>query len=239
VRGKKALARALGEMEENPGPVLYSILDEGLRSDLHAACDKMGVPCLSLLQPFVNSLAPYLKVEIANKPGGQHALDTDYFRRINALNYTIQHDDGQSQGDLNEADIVLTGVSRTSKTPTCIYLANRGYKAANIPLVPGMAPPSELLEAHRPLIVGLTNSPERLQAIRRNRLLTLNEDSETEYIDPELIRGEVAEARRLFTRQKWPVIDVTRRSVEEIASAILNLYQEHEKTAKSARRNRG
>ena len=210
----------------------------GLR-ELHAACDKMGVPCLSLLQPFVNSLAPYLKVEIANKPGGQHALDTDYFRRINALNYTIQHDDGQSQGDLNEADIVLTGVSRTSKTPTCIYLANRGYKAANIPLVPGMAPPSELLEAHRPLIVGLTNSPERLQAIRRNRLLTLNEDSETEYIDPELIRGEVAEARRLFTRQKWPVIDVTRRSVEEIASAILNLYQEHEKTAKAARRNRG
>ena len=233
VRGKKALARALGEIVENPGPVLYSILDEGLCSELHAACDKMGVPCLSLLQPFVNSLAPYLKVEIANKPGGQHALDTDYFRRINALNYTIQHDDGQSQGDLNEADIVLTGVSRTSKTPTCIYLANRGFKAANIPLVPGMPPPSELLEAHRPLIVGLTNSPERLQAIRRNRLLTLNEESETEYIDPELIRGEVAEARRLFTRQKWPVIDVTRRSVEEIASAILNLYQEHEKNRQS------
>ncbi|CAI8222358.1 MAG: Putative pyruvate, phosphate dikinase regulatory protein [Alphaproteobacteria bacterium] len=229
VRGKKALARALDEMEQNPGPVLYSILDDGLRSELHAACDKMGVPCLSLLQPFVNSLAPYLKVEIANKPGGQHAMDTDYFRRINALNYTIQHDDGQSQGDLNQADIVLTGVSRTSKTPTCIYLANRGYKAANVPLVPGMAPPAELLQAHHPLVVGLTNSPERLQAIRRNRLLTLNEGSETEYIDPELIRGEVAEARRLFARQKWPVIDVTRRSVEEIASAILNLYQEHEK----------
>ena len=167
VRGKKALARALDEMEQNPGPVLYSILDDGLRSELHAACDKMGVPCLSLLQPFVNSLAPYLKVEIANKPGGQHAMDTDYFRRINALNYTIQHDDGQSQGDLNQADIVLTGVSRTSKTPTCIYLANRGYKAANVPLVPGMAPPAELLEAHHPLVVGLTNSPERLQAIRR------------------------------------------------------------------------
>jgi len=229
VRGKKALARAVHEMQQNPGPVLYSILDDGLRSELHAACDKMGVPCLSLLQPFVNSLAPYLKVEIANKPGGQHAMDTDYFRRINALDYTIQHDDGQSQDDLNHADIVLTGVSRTSKTPTCIYLANRGYKAANVPLVPGMAPPAELLEAHHPLVVGLTNSPERLQAIRRNRLLTLNEGSETEYIDPELIRGEVAEARRLFARQKWPVIDVTRRSVEEIASAILNLYQEHEK----------
>lgn len=229
VRGTKALARALQEMRANPGPVMYSILDDGLRSELHAACDKMGVPCLSLLQPFVNSLAPHLGVEIANKPGSQHALDTDYFRRINALNYTIQHDDGQSQGDLNEADIVLTGVSRTSKTPTCIYLANRGYKAANVPLVPGMEPPRELLEAHHPLIVGLTNSPERLQAIRRNRLLTLNEDNETEYIDPELIRGEVAEARRLFTKQKWPVIDVSRRSVEEIASAILNLYQEHEK----------
>ena len=191
VRGSKALARALEELKANPGPVMYSILDDGLRSELHAACDKIGVPCLSLLQPFVNSLAPYLKVEIANKPGSQHALDTDYFHRINALNYTIQHDDGQSQGDLNEADIVLTGVSRTSKTPTCIYLANKGIKAANV---------------------------------------TLNEDNETEYNDPELIRGEVAEARRLFTRQKWPVIDVTRRSVEEIASAILNLYQDHEKT---------
>jgi regulator of PEP synthase PpsR (kinase-PPPase family) len=229
VRGKKALDRALQQVEENPGPVMYSILDEGLRGQVHALCDRLAVPCLSVLDPFVKQMAPYLNVEVSGKPGSQHAMDTDYFRRINALNYTIQHDDGQSQNDLGEADIILAGVSRTSKTPTCIYLANRGYKAANVPLVPGLEPPRELLEATHPLVVGLINSPERLRAIRRNRLLTLNEESETEYIDPDLIRTEIAEARRLFARQQWPVIDVSRRSVEEIASAIVNLYLDHEK----------
>lgn len=229
VRGKKALERAIAELRENPGPVMYSILDDALRSQLHEICDGLSVPCLSVLDPFVKQLAPYLKVEISGKPGGQHAMDTDYFRRINALNYTIQHDDGQSQNDLSDADIIVTGVSRTSKTPTCIYLANRGYKAANVPLVPGVAPPSEMMELSKPLIVGLINSPERLRAIRRNRLLTLNEETETDYVDPDLIRSEIAEARRLFARQQWPVIDVSRRSVEEIASAILNLYHEHEK----------
>ena len=154
-------------------------------------------------------------------------MDTDYFKRIAALNYTIRHDDGQSQGDLDDADVILTGVSRTSKTPTCMYLANRGIKAANVPLVPGIDPPSELLNATRPLIVGLTTSTERLMQIRKNRLLSMHEANETEYVDPELIKGETAEARRLFARNNWPVIDVTRRSIEEIASAILNLYQEH------------
>ena len=234
VRSKKVLARALRQIEENPGPVMYSILDGKLRTELHQICDRLAVPCLSVLDPFVEQMAPYLNVEISGKPGGQHAMDTDYFRRINALNYTIQHDDGQSQNDLDEADIILTGVSRTSKTPTCIYLANRGYRAANVPLVPGLEPPNELLEATQPLVVGLVNSPERLRAIRRSRLLTLNEESETEYIDPDLIRTEIAEARRLFARQQWPVIDVTRRSVEEIASAIINLYHEHEE-ARDAR----
>ncbi len=234
VRGKKALARALAELKEHPGPVMYSILDEDLRAALHEVCAGLSVPCLSVLDPFVTHLAPYLNVQVSGKPGSQHTMDTDYFQRIHALNYTIQHDDGQSQNDLNKADIILAGVSRTSKTPTCIYLANRGFKAANVPLVPGVDPPNELLEAEHPLIVGLINSPERLRAIRRNRLLSLNEESATEYIDPELIRAEIAEARRLFARQQWPVVDVARRSVEEIASAILNLYQDHEK-ARDAR----
>ena len=229
VRSKKALDRAIEAVKQDPGPVMYSILDDALRSQLHEVCDSLAVPCLSVLDPFVKQLAPYLQVEVSGKPGSQHIMDSDYFRRINALNYTIQHDDGQSQNDLADADIILTGVSRTSKTPTCIYLANRGYKAANVPLVPGVTPPSELMELKRPLIVGLINSPERLRAIRRNRLLTLNEESETDYVDPDLIRSEIAEARRLFARQQWPVIDVSRRSVEEIASAILNLYQEHER----------
>ena len=234
VRSKKALDRAVEAVTQDPGPVMYSILDDALRIQLHETCDRLGVPCLSVLDPFVKQLAPYLQVEVSGKPGSQHAMDSDYFRRINALNYTIQHDDGQSQNDLAEADIILTGVSRTSKTPTCIYLANRGYKAANVPLVPGVQPPSELMQLSRPLIVGLINSPERLRAIRRNRLLTLNEESETDYVDPDLIRSEIAEARRLFARQEWPVIDVSRRSVEEIASAILNLYQEHVKQRDTA-----
>ena len=234
VRSKKALDRAIEAVKQDPGPVMYSILDDALRSQLHEVCDSLAVPCLSVLDPFVKQLAPYLQVEVNGKPGSQHIMDSDYFRRINALNYTIQHDDGQSQNDLAGADIILTGVSRTSKTPTCIYLANRGYKAANVPLVPGVTPPSELMELKRPLIVGLINSPERLRAIRRNRLLTLNEESETDYVDPDLIRSEIAEARRLFARQQWPVIDVSRRSVEEIASAILNLYQEHERQREPA-----
>lgn len=234
VRSKKALDRAIEAVKQDPGPVMYSILDDALRSQLHEVCDSLAVPCLSVLDPFVKQLAPYLQVEVSGKPGSQHIMDSDYFRRINALNYTIQHDDGQSQNDLADADIILTGVSRTSKTPTCIYLANRGYKAANVPLVPGVTPPSELMELKRPLIVGLINSPERLRAIRRNRLLTLNEESETDYVDPDLIRSEIAEARRLFARQQWPVIDVSRRSVEEIASSILNLYQEHERQREPA-----
>jgi len=227
VRGKKALARALESIKENPGPVMFSILDEELRNTLQNACDKMNLPCMSVLDPFVNALGAYLNAKISGKPGRQHTMDTDYFRRIAALNYTIQHDDGQSQGDLDEADIILTGVSRTSKTPTCMYLANRGIKAANVPLVPGIDPPQELLAARRPLVVGLTTSTERLVQIRKNRLMSLNEDSETEYVDPELIKTETAEARRLFARQKWPILDVTRRSIEEVASAILNLYQDH------------
>ena len=228
VRGQKALTRAIDSITENPGPVMYSILDVDLRRKLQQACDQLNIPCMSVLDPFVTSVGAYLNAEISGKPGGQHALDTDYFRRIAALNYTIQHDDGQSQGDLDDADIIITGVSRTSKTPTCMYLANRGIKAANVPLVPGIAPPQELLDARRPLIVGLTTSTERLMQVRKNRLMSLNEDAETEYVDPELIKTETADARRLFARQKWPVLDVTRRSIEEVASAILNLYNDHE-----------
>ncbi len=228
VRGQKALARAISSVTENPGPVMYSILDADLRKKLQQACDQLSIPCMSVLDPFVTALGAYLNAEISGKPGGQHAMDTDYFRRIAALNYTIQHDDGQSQGDLDDADIILTGVSRTSKTPTCMYLANRGIKAANVPLVPGIPPPQELLDVRRPLVVGLTTSTERLVQVRKNRLMSLNEDAETEYVDPELIKTETADARRLFARQKWPVLDVTRRSIEEVASAILNLYNDHE-----------
>ncbi len=229
VRSKKALTRALKSIGENPGPVMFSILDADLRQELQQNCDRLNLPCMSVLDPFVSTIAVYLDVEISGQPGSQHAMDTDYYHRIGALNYTIRHDDGQSQGDLDDADVILTGVSRTSKTPTCMYLANRGIKAANVPLVSGIDPPRELLQATRPLIVGLTTGTERLVQIRKNRLLSLRENNEIGYVDPELIKTETAEARRLFARQKWPVIDVTRQSIEEIASTILSLHQDHQR----------
>ena len=163
--------QALEAIEENPGPVMYSILDADLREELQRKCALINIPCMAVLEPFVATMSTYLNVEVSGKPGSQHTLDTDYFQRIAALNYTIQHDDGQSQNDLNEADVILTGVSRTSKTPTCMYLANRGLKAANVPLVPGIDPPEELLTATRPLIVGLTTSPERLLQIRKTAFI--------------------------------------------------------------------
>jgi len=155
--------------------------------------------------------------------GAHLRLDTDYFNRMDALNYAIGHDDGQGGQDLEQADVVLVGVSRTSKTPTCIYLAHRGVRAANVPLVPHRPPPEQLFGLKRALVVGLTVSPDRLLQIRKNRLLNLKENRESTYIDPDAVRDEIIKARRMFERQGWPVIDVTRRSVEETAAAVLNL----------------
>ena len=165
---------------------------------------------------------------MSSRAGAQHELDADYHRRIEALNYAIVHDDGQGQ-NLEAADVVLLGVSRTSKTPTCIYLAHRGVKAANIPLVPGAPLPERALNLKRPLVVGLTAQPERIVQIRRNRLLSLHEDRNTDYVDEEAVREEIVEAKRLFARQGWPVIDVSRRSVEETAAKIINLLSEKAK----------
>ena len=227
VRGEKQLDRMLTNIQAYPGPVFFSIVDVRIRDRLEAACRELQVPCLSVLEPFVASMASYLNQPITGKAGSQHLLDGDYFKRIAALNYTMMHDDGKSQGDLDDADIILTGVSRTSKTPTCMYLANRGLKAANVPLVPGVPPLSELLAVSRPLVVGLTTSIERLRQIRKNRLLSLNEDADTDYVDPDIVSRENTEAKRLFARKGWPVIDVSRRSIEEVAAVVLNLYQEH------------
>jgi hypothetical protein len=156
-------------------------------------------------------------------PGKQHLLDNEYFARIDAMTFALNHDDGQSSWGLDAADVCLVGVSRTSKTPTCLYLANRSIKAANVPFVPGVPLPAELLAAKRPLIVGLTNDPERLIQLRRNRLDVLHHDHSTGYTDIEAVRSEVREARRVFVEKRWPVIDVTRRSIEETAAAIMKL----------------
>lgn len=224
VRGPKQLDRALAEIEREPGLVMFTMVNDSLRDQLIERCTELEVPCISVLDPIINALGTYLGREISHKPGVQHEMNAEYFERIAALTFTMAHDDGQSDGDLDQADIILVGVSRTSKTPTCIYLANRGIKAANVPLVPGVPLPPDLLAATNPLIVGLVVSPDRLAMIRKNRLLSLNENSETDYVDKSLITSELADARRLCNKHGWQVIDVTRRSIEETSAAILNLY---------------
>jgi regulator of PEP synthase PpsR (kinase-PPPase family) len=223
VRSQRQLERVLREIEEAPGVIMHTIVDKELRAGLERGCREVDLPCVAALDPLVSTLARYLGATLSTRVGAQHALDADYFERIEALNYAMAHDDGQQTPNLETADVVLVGVSRTSKTPTCIYLAQRGIRAANVPLVPGAEPPSQLFSLKRPIVVWLLVSPDRLIQIRRNRLLSLNEDRESSYIDGEAVREEIIRARRMFERNHWPVIDVTRRSVEETAAAVINL----------------
>ena len=226
VRSPRQLERALTDIEEAPGVVIHTIVDDQLRTALEEGVRRLDMPCIAALDPLVSSLQRYLGASISRKVGVQHALDNDYFNRMDALNYAIGHDDGQGGQDLEQADVVLVGVSRTSKTPTCIYLAHRGVRAANVPLVPSRPIPDKLLSLRNTLVVGLTISPDRLIQIRRNRLLSLKEDRESSYIDIEAVREETVKARRLYERQGWPVIDVTRRSIEETAAAIIALVND-------------
>lgn len=226
VRSEKQMQRVLDEITAAPGIVMFTLMNDDLRAMLEAHCRSLFIPCIPVLDPVLDVLAKYLGSELSHKPGGQHEMDARYFNRIDALNFTMAHDDGHSVQDLERAEIVLLGVSRTSKTPTCIYLANRGYRAANVPIVPGVPVPEELDRLQGPLIVGLTASPDRLIQLRKNRLLALNQDDPTDYVDFDAVREEVTFARKIFARLECPVIDVSRRSIEETAAAILNLYQE-------------
>lgn len=235
VRSVKQLDRALLSVAELRGPdmqsvVMCTMMNQDLRVALEQRCLELQVPYIHVLDQVLASLGGALGTELSYKTGGQHAMDAEYFRRMEALAYTMQHDDGQMAGGLEDADVVLIGVSRTSKTPTCIYLANRGIKAGNIPVVPHIDLPDDISQLNQPLVVGLVATPDRLIQIRRNRLLSLHQDPETDYVDLESVRAETAFARQLFARNGWPVIDVTRRSVEETAAAILNLYTEYKGT---------
>jgi [pyruvate, water dikinase]-phosphate phosphotransferase / [pyruvate, water dikinase] kinase len=224
VRSQRQLDRALGDIEEAPGIVLHTIVDDKLRQALEEGCRRLEMPCIPALDPLVSAMQRYLGAATTSRVGAHLRLDNDYFNRMDALNYAIGHDDGQGGQDLDLADVVLLGVSRTSKTPTCIYLAHRGVRAANVPLVPGRPLPEKLTQLKgRTLVVGLLISPDRLIQIRRNRLLSLKETRESSYIDIDAVREEVIAARRMFERHGWPTIDVTRRSVEETAAAVLNL----------------
>jgi regulator of PEP synthase PpsR (kinase-PPPase family) len=231
LRNQKQLDHALEEIEANPGIVLYTLVDHALGERLETRCREMNVPCLSILGPVLSLFHSYLGTETTPRIGGQHMMNPAYFRRIEALNFTMMHDDGQHTEDLEDADVVLVGVSRTSKTPTSIYLANRGIKTLNIPLVPEIDPPAVLEKAKKPLVVGLYASPERIVQIRQNRLLSLNAaQSDSAYIDRERVSQEIATSKKLCAKHGWPSIDVSRRSIEETAAAVIALLQERRRT---------
>ena len=228
VRSRAQLDRAIAEIEAAPGIVLFTMVDQDLSQRLEEACREFSSPCLSVLQPILALFGSYLGATSTPKPGAQHVLNAEYFKRIDALNYTMMHDDGQMLEGYEDADVLLLGVSRTSKTPTSIYLANRGVRTANIPLVPGVPLPAGVEGLRNPLVVGLLASPERIVQIRQNRLLSLNAaDRETPYVDRISVAEELAQSRRLFARNGWPTIDVTRRSIEETAAAIIDLHKAH------------
>ena len=227
VRTRDQLDRAIAEIETAPGMVLYTLVDPELSQRLEDACREAAAPSLSVLGPILNFFQAYIGMETTPRPGAQYLLNTDYFRRIEALNFTMVHDDGQNVDNYEDADVVLVGVSRTSKTPTSIYLANRGVKTANIPMVPRVELPTSIRTLVRPLVVGLLATPDRLVQVRRSRVAALDGNELSDYVDKKLVTEEVAASRRFFENWGWPVVDVTRRSIEETAAAILDLLRAH------------
>lgn len=232
IRTRFQLHRVLEGIQHEPGPVLSTLVDRAMRLELETACQKLNVRVVNVLDPVLELLQDTVGEQAAARPGRQYALNADYFQRIDAMHYVLSHDDGQAQAGLAEADVVLIGVSRSSKTPTCFYLANRGIKAANIPLVPHTPEPAELANVKCP-VVGLTLHPDALIEIRRHRLRLIGggaqtgpvRQSSTDYVDEEAVKAELLWARRLCNRHGWPVIDVTRRSIEETAATVLQLME--------------
>ncbi|GAB3438995.1 pyruvate, water dikinase regulatory protein [Insolitispirillum peregrinum] len=229
VRTPGQAGRVLSAIQSHRGVVIYTVIDPEIRGILETGFRELEVDHIPVLDPVLNTLSARLEAQADGRPGRQHSMDAEYFRRIDAMNFTIEHDDGQSLARIDEADVIVFGVSRTSKTPTCMYLANRGLKAMNIPVVSGIPLPEEALRVQGPLKVALTREPRSLSDIRRNRLRMMNEDPASSYANEELVRDEVLEARRMFTRMGYPVIDVSRRSIEEAAATILQYYTDHQR----------
>lgn len=232
IRTAAQVDKILLAVSQNPGIVLYTLVNKDVRERIDTGCRQLAVPAISVLDPIIAAFSKYLGEESRDMPGRQHLLDDEYFERIEAMQFALNHDDGQGLWNLAASDVILTGVSRTSKSPTCLYLANRGIKAANVPIVPGVPLPSELLtftnKPDEPLVVGLTKDPARLVQVRRNRLRMISEDRETDYVDLETVRAEVNAARRTFVEQSWPIIDVSRRSIEETAASIMQHLETRE-----------
>lgn len=227
IRTAGQVDRVLNSVRSNPGPVLYTIIDDNLRYRLIEGCYELKVPSIAVLDPVLHTLAAQFQVPIRRRPGLQHAMDAGYLHRIEAMDFVISHDDGQGIENLHKADVVIVGVSRTSKTPTCLYLGNRGIKAANVPFVPNVPLPPVLTGPKAPFVVGLTKDAGSLAAIRRTRLRHIGEDSRvSDYADVERVQEELRQARQIFSRNGWTVIDVTRRSIEETAASIMAHLQE-------------
>ncbi len=231
VRSQAHLDRILADITASPGLVIFTVVSLDIRKMLEERCHAMGLPCVPALDAVIDSLENMFGQQAKARPGRQHTMDDAYFARVEAIQFTIAHDDGVGWEDWEEADIVLAGVSRCSKTPTSIYLANRGFKVANIPIVVESPPPPALFGLRSPLVVGLTTAPERLIQVRRNRLLSLNQTPGTAYVDTDKVAREVQFARRMFADNAWPVIDVTRRSIEETAAAVISLLNERRGTS--------
>jgi [pyruvate, water dikinase]-phosphate phosphotransferase / [pyruvate, water dikinase] kinase len=234
VRTPKQLSKVLDAITREPGIVLFTLVDQSLRKQLEEHCAALAVPCISILDPVIASLAQYLNAATSPQIGGQHALDANYFRRIDALNFTMAHDDGQGIDEIDSADVVLLGISRTSKTPTCIYLAQRGVRAANVPIIPTLPVPDQLFRLTKPLVIGLVASAERIAQIRRHRLLTLKESRETNYADARNITDELVFMKTLCAKLDCPMIDVTRRSIEETAAAVMNFLADRNTRAETS-----
>jgi regulator of PEP synthase PpsR (kinase-PPPase family) len=234
VRSEKQLERVIDDIRDNPGPVLFTLMDKDQRRRLQKACQDLHVPCIPVMDHIIKALSAFTGLPSKGIPGLQHALDDKYFKRMDAVDFALSFDDGQSYDGIDEADVILVGVSRTSKTPTCIFLARQGIKAANIPYVPGIPIPEKVLHLRGPVFVGLTENPDRLIHLRQNRLKADHGDhhhGNSTYLDPERVEEEILEARKFFTRQGWPVIDVTRRSVEETAAEIFMILQKRREIA--------
>jgi regulator of PEP synthase PpsR (kinase-PPPase family) len=228
IRSRLQLDRVLDGIEAEPGPVLFTLVDRSLRHALEEHCMRLGVTVQSPLDPVMELMQAELGERAREKRGAQHVMDADYFRRIDAMHYVLAHDDGQGVAGIAEADVCLVGVSRSSKTPTCFYLANRGVKAANVPIVPGSILPPELDTSPCP-VVGLHIEASALIEIRRHRLRLIGaggvRQDTNDYVDHEAVKTEIQTARRLCTQRGWPVIDVTRRSIEETAATVLQLME--------------
>lgn len=231
VRSHRQLERVLDHVRAEPGLVLFTMVNPELRANLINGCLALKVGCLDVMEAPVRAMGRFLGAPETHKPGGQHDVDQRYMQRIEALNFTIAHDDGQALDTLEDAEVVLAGASRTSKTPTCVYLAIRGVRAANVPIMHNLPVPAQLIAVRKPLVVGLWASPDRLVQVRRNRLNALGEIRSTDYVDIESVRAEIAHTRKLFEQQDWPTIDVSRRSIEETAAAVLNLLNERRERA--------